>query len=74
MAEVGVIETDNPVTSVYAPALVEVVKLSVLTVETTCNTLPPPAGAAHFNPVASAESATILTLGIVPGTIANDSA
>jgi hypothetical protein len=31
-------------------------------------------GAAHFNPVAVALSATILAMGIVPGTIANDSA
>ena len=32
---------------------------------TTCKTLPPPAGAAHANPVAVALSATILAIGIV---------
>jgi hypothetical protein len=31
----------------------------------TCKILPPPAGAAHFKPVASALSATILEIGIV---------
>ena len=35
---------------------------------------PPAAGAAHFKPVASALSATMLKLGIVLGTIADDCA
>jgi hypothetical protein len=43
-------------------SLLIVVSLEVFA-ETTCNTFPPPAGAAHLRPVVSVESATMLQLG-----------
>ncbi len=49
--------------------------LVVISALTTCNTLPPPAGAAHLRPVGeTVESATMLQLGkgIVLGTIVCD--
>jgi hypothetical protein len=62
VAAVGVIATEIPVISVKTP-VVELEKVSVFAVDTTCNTFPPPAGATHFKPVASTLSATMLQLG-----------
>ena len=53
MAALGVIERVNPVISVYEVDDEE--KVAEVVVLTTCNTLPPAAGAAHFNPVGETE-------------------
>ncbi len=54
LADEGVIDALKPVSA--NDELAEVVFVESVTF-TTCNTFPPPAGATHFNPVASAESA-----------------
>jgi hypothetical protein len=61
LAALGVIESDRPVSAKVVDAtVVEVLYVAF----TTCNTLPPPAGAAHFRPVGETElSATMLQLG-----------
>jgi hypothetical protein len=65
-AEDGVIDADNPVTSVKEPEAV--VKSSVLCVDTTCNTLPAPDNLVP----AIAALALISALTIVPSVIPSD--
>lgn len=46
--------------------VVAIVVVDEVVADTTCNTLPPPAGATHFKPVVSTESATSLQRGLFP--------
>jgi len=58
VAEVGVIDPDNPVSVKVVVDTVVSAPPDAVVAFTTCNTLPPPAAAAHLRPVLVELSAT----------------